>query len=99
MRSSPARSLLTILVLALLLAPEALLLHRCACGRIFNCCCRKQVQVGESCQLHQGKAHCSGRSESLPVSLQTRQEPVDRLGTSLSPGPEIRLALAGWAPE
>jgi hypothetical protein len=103
MRASTPRTLLTVLVLALLLAPEALLLHRCACGRIFDCCCRKQVKqaaAGESCPLHAGMAGmacCS--SGSLPASVQNRQEPVDRLGTSLSPRLEIRLALAGWTSE
>jgi hypothetical protein len=103
MRSSTSiscRALLTVFVLALLLAPEALLLHRCACGRIFDCCCRKvarQVQPGASCPLHQGMTQCAEDSGS-PASVQNPQEPVDRLGTGPSPRLVIRLALAGWTP-
>ncbi len=99
MRSSTLRTLLTVFLLALLLAPEALVLHRCACGRIFDCCCRKQLKAGDACQLHPGMpamAHCSGHSEEAPASLQSRQEPVDRLGTALPALFELRLALAGW---
>jgi hypothetical protein len=99
MRSSLPRTLLTAFLLALLLAPEALVLHRCACGRIFDCCCRKQLKAGDACQLHPGMpamAHCSQRSQEAPASLRSRQEPVDRLGTSLPAPFELRLALAGW---
>ncbi|HEY3570306.1 MAG TPA: hypothetical protein VGP73_20415, partial [Thermoanaerobaculia bacterium] len=62
MRTSTPRTLLTVLLLALLLAPEALLLHRCACGRVFDCCCRKQLKTGDSCPLHPAMAHCAGSS-------------------------------------
>jgi hypothetical protein len=101
MRSSTLRTLLTALILALLLAPEALLLHGCACGRILDCCCRARAKVGESCPLHShagGGAHCSGRSET-PASLQSRHEPVDRPGTSPASRLEIGLALAGRTAE
>ncbi|HEY4587710.1 MAG TPA: hypothetical protein VII86_00700 [Thermoanaerobaculia bacterium] len=99
MRTSTPRTLLTVLLLALLVAPEALLLHRCACGRILDCCCRKQlaaVKTGDSCPLHAGMSHCAGSSQEAPASFQSRQEPVDRLGTSLPARFEPRLALAGW---
>jgi hypothetical protein len=96
MRSSTPRTLLTVLLLALLLAPEALLLHRCACGRVFDCCCRKQLKAGDSCQLHPGMSHCAGSPQEAPASLQSRQEPVDRFGTALPAIFELRLALAGW---
>jgi hypothetical protein len=95
MRSSTVRALLTAFILALLLAPDALLLHQCACGRILDCCCRMRAQVGESCRLHHGGSHCSGGSQSLPASVQNRREPVDRPGTSPVPPREVRLALAG----
>ncbi|HEY0510896.1 MAG TPA: hypothetical protein VGH73_03270 [Thermoanaerobaculia bacterium] len=101
MRSSTPRSLLTIAVLALLLLPEALFLHRCACGRIFDCCCRTSLKMEASCQLHpgmRGMAHCSGRSSDLPSSVQNRQEPVDRFGTALPRRLTVRLALAGRLP-
>jgi len=99
MRTSTPRTLLTVLLLALLVAPEALLLHRCACGRVFDCCCRKQlaaVKTGDSCPLHAGMSHCAGSSQEAPASFQSRQEPADRLGTSLPARFEPRLALAGW---
>jgi hypothetical protein len=96
MRASTPRTLLTVLLLALLLAPEALLLHRCACGRVFNCCCRKQLKTGDSCPLHPAMAHCAGSSQESPASLQSRQEPVDRFGTALPALFELRLALSGW---
>lgn len=96
MRPSTPRTLLTVLLLALLLAPEALLLHRCACGRVFDCCCRKQLKTGDSCPLHPAMAHCAGSSQESPASLQNRQEPVDRFGTALPAVFELRLALSGW---
>lgn len=96
MRPSTPRTLLTALLLALLLAPEALLLHRCACGRVFDCCCRKQLKTGDSCPLHPAMAHCAGSSKESPASLQSRQEPVDRFGTALPAVFALRLALAGW---
>jgi hypothetical protein len=99
MRSPALRALLTILLLALILAPEALLLHGCACGRIFDCCCRAKVKVGESCHLQHGGSHCEGGSRSLPASLQSRHEPGDRLGTSPWRRFAVRLALSGQAPE
>jgi hypothetical protein len=98
MRTTTPRTLLTVLLLALLLAPEALLLHRCACGRVFDCCCRKQLKAGDACQLHPGMSHCAGSSQQAPASLQSRQEPVDRFGTALPALFELRLALAGWVP-
>lgn len=98
MRSSSLRTLLTAFILALLLAPEALLLHQCACGRILDCCCRMRAKMGESCQLHHGESHCSGSSER-PVSVQNRREPLDRPGTSPAPPLEVRLALVGWTSE
>ena len=98
MHTSAFRALLTALVLVLLLAPEAMLLHQCPCGKIVGCCCRLQVKVGEACQLHQ-KAHCSGGSESAPGSLQSLREPVDRPGTSPMSVRAIHLALAGRTPE
>jgi len=96
MRASTLRTLLTAFLLALLLAPEALLLHRCGCGRVFDCCCRKQVKAGDSCQLHAGMSHCAGSPRQVPGSLQSRQEPVDRFGTALPALFTLRLALAGW---
>jgi hypothetical protein len=99
MRSSTARSLLTTFILVLLLAPEALLVHQCACGRILDCCCRMRAKVGESCQLHHSGSHCSGNSSGVPASLQNRREPVDRPGTSPAPPLEGRLALAGSTSE
>lgn len=98
MRSSTIRTLLTAFILALLLAPEALLLHQCACGRILDCCCRVQAKVGESCRLHHGGSHCSGSSER-PASVQNPREPLDRPGTSPAPPLEVGLALAGWTSE
>jgi hypothetical protein len=104
MRSS-ARTLLTVLILMLLLVPEAIFLHRCACGRIFDCCCREKPQIAaESCPLHHGgamaaMAHCSSDAGSRPASVQNRQEPLDRLGTLLSWRPAVRLAPAGWIAE
>ena len=95
MHTSTPRTLLTVLLLALLLAPEALLLHRCACGRVFDCCCRKQLKTGDSCPLHPAMAHCAGGSQEAPASLRSGQEPVDRFGTSLPATAELRLALAG----
>ena len=99
MRSPALRALLTILLLALLLAPEALFLHGCACGRIFDCCCRAKVKVGESCHLQRGGSHCQGGSRNLPGSLQSRHEPGDRQGTSPWRRFEVRLALAGQTSE
>jgi hypothetical protein len=99
MRSPAFRASLTILLLALLLAPEALFLHGCACGRIFDCCCRAKVKVGESCHLQLGGSHCEGGSRSLPASLQSRHDPMDRPGVSSRRRLEIRLALAGWTSE
>lgn len=96
MRTSTPRTLLTVLLLALLLAPEALLLHRCACGRVFDCCCRKQLKTGDSCPLHPAMTHCAGGSQETPASLQSRQEPIDRFGTALPVAPVLALALAGW---
>jgi len=103
---STARTLLTVLILMLLLVPEAIFLHRCACGRIFDCCCREQTKMAAaSCPLHHGAgampamAHCSGDAGSRPASVQTRQEPLDRLGTLLSWRPAVRLAPAGWIAE
>lgn len=99
MRTSTPRTLLTVLLLALMLAPEAVLLHRCACGRVFDCCCRKQLKTlktGDACPLHAGMTHCAGSSQETPASLQSRQEPVDRFGTALPAAFELRLALAGW---
>ena len=105
MRSS-ARTLLTVLILALLLVPEAIFLHRCACGRIFDCCCREKAKTAaESCPLHHGgngmaaMAHCPGDAGSRPASVQNRQEPLDRLGTLLSWRPAVQLAAAGWTAE
>jgi hypothetical protein len=105
MRSS-ARTLLTVLILALLLVPEAIFLHRCACGRIFDCCCREKAgMAAASCQLHHGMAataamaHCSGDSASRPASVQKRPETRDRLGTPLSRQPAIQLLPAGWTAE
>src|SRR3954453_6452011 len=100
MRTSTPRTLLTVLLLALLLAPEALLLHRCACGRVFDCCCRKQLaaaKTGDACPLHAGMSHCAGSSQEAPASFQSRQEPVDRLGTSLPARFEPRLGGGGGA--
>jgi hypothetical protein len=97
--SSFLRAPLTILLLALLLAPEALFLHGCACGRIFDCCCRAKVKVGESCHLRHGGSHCDGGSRSLPASLQNRHEPADRQGTSPWRRFEMHLALAGRTSE
>lgn len=96
MRTSTPRTLLTVLLLALLLAPEALLLHRCACGRIFDCCCREQLKAGDSCQIHPGMKHCAGQSQETPASLKSLQEPLDRFGTALPATPELRLTFAGW---
>jgi hypothetical protein len=97
MRSSPVQTLLTILLLALLLAPEGVLLHRCACGRILDCCCRTKFRTGESCKLHHSMPHCSagGGSEEAPSSLQSRQAPLDRFGAALAGAPEIHLEIAG----
>jgi hypothetical protein len=97
MRSSTFRTLLTALILALLLAPEAMLLHQCPCGKILSCCCRTHIKAGESCQLHQG-THCSG-SQSVPGSLQSLREPIDRPGASPALLRQIRLAFAGWTAE
>lgn len=94
MRSPSFRTLLTGLILALLLAPEAMLLHQCPCGRILSCCCRTHIQAGESCQLHQ-RAHCSGSPQSAPGSLQSLREPIDRPGASPASLRRFRLALAG----
>src|SRR3982750_205790 len=94
MRASTLRTLLTVLLLALLVAPEALLLHRCACGRVFDCCCRKQIQTakaGDACPLHAGMSHCAGSSRQTPASLRSGQEPVDRLGTALPARCALRL--------
>lgn len=97
MRTSTPRTLLTVLLLALLLAPEALLLHRCACGRVFDCCCRKQLKAGDSCQLHPSmKQHCAGQSRETPGSLQSRQEPLDRFGTALPAVLALMLVFTGW---
>ncbi len=97
MRSSPVQTLLTILLLALLLAPEGGLLYRCVCGRILDCCCRTQARTGKSCQLHHSMPHCSagGGSEEAPSSLQSRQAPLDRFGAALAGAPEIHLEIAG----
>jgi hypothetical protein len=94
MRPSTPRTLLTVLLLALMLAPEALLLHRCACGRVFDCCCRKQLRTGDSCPLHPNMSHCAGQSRETPTSLQSRQEPVDRFGTALPAALALTLAFA-----
>jgi|SRR3954469_22528438 len=96
MRTSTPRTLLTVLLLALMLAPEALLLHRCACGRVFDCCCRKQLKTGDACPLHAGMTHCAGSSQETPASLQSQKEPVNRFGTALPALFALRLALAGW---
>ena len=96
MRTSTPRTLLTVLLLALLLAPEALLLHRCACGRVFDCCCRKQLKAGDSCQIDPGMKHCAGQPQETPASLKSLQEPLDRFGTALPEAPELRLTFVGW---
>jgi hypothetical protein len=98
MRTSAFRALLTALVLVLLLAPEAMLLHQCPCGKILSCCCRTHLQAGESCQLHQ-RAHCSGGSQTAPGSLQSLREPIDPQGASPASLRPIRLAFAGWTAE
>jgi hypothetical protein len=99
MRSPVFRTLLTALILALLLAPEAMLLHQCPCGRILSCCCRTQLKAGEVCQLHHPGMHCSGGSRSVPGSLQSLREPIDRPGASPVSLRQIRLAFAGWTAE
>jgi hypothetical protein len=99
MPTSAFRTLLTALILALLLAPEAMLLHQCPCGRILSCCCRTQIKAGEACQLHHPGMHCSGGSQSVPGSLQSLREPIDPQGTSPVSLRQIRLAFAGWTAE
>ena len=99
MRTSTCRTLLTGLILALLLAPEAMLLHQCPCGKILSCCCRTQIKAGEACQLHHPGMHCSGGSQSVPGSLQSLLEPIDRPGASPASLRQIRLAFAGWTAE
>jgi hypothetical protein len=96
MPTSALRTLLTVLILALLLAPEAMLLHQCPCGRIQSCCCRTQIKAGEACQLHHPGMHCSSGSQSVPGSLQSLREPIDPQGTSPISLRQIRLAFAGW---
>jgi hypothetical protein len=98
MRSSVFRTLLTAFILVLLLAPEAMLLHQCPCGRILSCCCRTHIKAGESCELHQ-RAHCSGGSQSVPGSLQSLREPIDRPGASPASLRRFRLAFAGLISE
>jgi hypothetical protein len=101
MRSSPLQALLTFLLLGLLLAPEGLLLHRCACGKIFDCCCRMKMKTSESCRLQHAKAHCSGGGsrQDAPSSLQNRQEPVDRFGAALAARLGVRLGFMGRVSE
>lgn len=90
---------LTVLILALLLLPEALFLHRCGCGKIVDCCCRAMSRAGASCHVRAGAPHCTSGAGSRPSTLQNRQEPVERWATARSWRPAIRLALAGWAAE
>ena len=99
MRSSVFRTLLTAFILVLLLAPEAMLLHQCPCGKILSCCCRMQAKMGASCQMHHGARPCAGASEGTPASLQSPREPLDRPGISLAAFRAIHLTLAGQAPE
>jgi len=91
---------LTALVVAALLAPETLLLHRCPCGRIVDCCCRSlAAHRGPSCHLgHAGRqGHCSaGSSEPLPASVQSGQLTVEREGTWEPCRFAVRLQAAGW---
>jgi len=82
-----ARWGLTALLVAALVAPEALLLHRCPCGRIFDCCCRslaahRGAHEGQSCHLGAAKGHCAASSSAgVPASVQSGRQTVERVGT------------------
>jgi hypothetical protein len=96
-----ARWGLTAVVVAALLAPEALLLHRCPCGRILDCCCRSlAAHRGQSCHLGPAKGHCSARpSEGIPASVQSWRESIDRVGTWEPQGFAVPLPATGWIAE
>ena len=93
-----ARGWLTAMLVAALLAPEALLLHRCPCGRILDCCCRAlAAHRGQSCHLGPAKGHCSaGSSQGLPASVQSWRQPVDRESTWEPRRFAAQLPAAGW---
>jgi hypothetical protein len=95
MPSFTLRPFLAILFLALLLVPDALFSHGCACGRIFDCCCRAKANVGESCHLQKSGSHCAGGSRSLPASLRGPRQPSASPGAAPARRLAIRLALAG----
>jgi len=89
---------LSIVVLALLLLPEALLLHRCGCGKIVDCCCRSTARAGAACHVRAGAPHCASDAGSRPSTLRNRQEPVERWAMARSLRPAPALAFAGWTP-
>jgi hypothetical protein len=111
MRSSTLRGIAASLLLAALFATEAMpvlrLSDRCACGMVAGACChlrhqQSTMKPGASCHLGKGgpMPRCSmGQSQSLPASLESQREPVDRPGLrQVWPG-EILLAPAGWIAE
>jgi hypothetical protein len=110
MRSPTLRGIAAALLLAALVATDALSVSRvsdrCACGKVVGACCHLRHQQaamkpGASYHLRQGDApRCTvGRSDSLPASFESQRETADRAGVRQSRPGEVVLAPAGWIAE
>jgi hypothetical protein len=103
MLSLIVRGLAAMLLLATLVATDALPVSPAAQARCDMVCCRLPGAMahGDACQIRQGGApRCSvGMSDGLPVSFQSQRERAARSGVRDSRPGEVILAPAGWVAE
>jgi hypothetical protein len=103
MRSPILRGLAAALLLAALVATDALPVSPATRGQCEMICCRmpKAMGHGEACQLRPaGPSRCTvGMSGGLPVSFQNQREKAARPGLRDSRPGEMILAPAGWVAE
>ncbi|HEV7509915.1 MAG TPA: hypothetical protein VGS07_33895 [Thermoanaerobaculia bacterium] len=97
------RGVAAALLLAALVATDALPVSPASQGQCDMVCCRMPGAMGhgESCQLRPaGQPRCTvGMSGSLPVSFQSQREKAARPGLRDSRPGEVILAPAGWVAE
>jgi hypothetical protein len=97
------RGLAAMLLLAALVATDALPVSQASRGQCDMVCCRMPAAMGhgEACQMRPaGASRCTvGMSGGLPVSFQNQRERVARPGLRDSQPGEVILAPAGWVAE
>ncbi|HEV7783747.1 MAG TPA: hypothetical protein VGQ28_00335 [Thermoanaerobaculia bacterium] len=97
------RGVAAALLLAALVATDALPVSPASQGRCDMVCCRMPGAMGhgEACQLRPaGPSRCTvGMSGGLPVSFQSQRERAARSGLRNSRPGEVILTSAGWVAE